>query len=312
VQFSAKGADALSEAIKGVKEKLADIVKGADIAGKAMRTAFDAAGASLSIFAGLTGTVQGEALSLRFQMLSREIASLFIPQIQAAINALGRLVEWLRNLSGEQQSNLAGWIVGASAAFKFGSVLGGLLGPIGAVVGALLGIGTGILVGKNGFSELLAVFRPAWDAISAGFAELKPQLMALVAELQPLINAFIRLAALSIRAVFIGLTEALKALVPILRYVVEQFRLLAEQYLPQDFFKPLAPATQREKPRQDVTLARTGVESVQDTFRRLQQASLRQDVADVPKQQLEKLGFIDEKLGFIATGVRLKKPVFTD
>lgn len=317
VQFSAAGVDVLTKTLAGVKAQLEKVRDGAEEVGKAAVSGFNKAQSALITLtrAGLAGTVQGEALALRLQLIGREIASVFVPQIQAAVAGLGKLVEVMRSLNGEQQANLAGWLLGAAGAFKFATALGGILGPIGAIVGALTGLFIGLEVGKNGFAGLLAVFQPVFDAIREGFAQLQPQISALVTELQPLINAFIRLTTISIREVFGALTEALKALVPILRFVVEQFRLLTESILPDNFFKPLTPPSQQQEPRTrtDVTPAKTGFESVQDSFRRIQQAALRQDLeSDVPKKQLEKLGFMDEKLGFIATAVRLKKPVFTD
>src|SRR5262249_54441383 len=62
--------------------------------------------------AGIQATTIGERLSWQQRMLSQQIASLFVPWIEKAIDALSRLTEWFRKLSGEQQESIRWWVAG--------------------------------------------------------------------------------------------------------------------------------------------------------------------------------------------------------
>lgn len=56
--------------------------------------------------AGLQGTVQGELLNYRMQLLSREIASVFLPVVQKMTDYIGEAVSWFRSLNREQQDQI--------------------------------------------------------------------------------------------------------------------------------------------------------------------------------------------------------------
>lgn len=74
-----------------------------------------AAGAIMGfVRSGLHGTAQGELLAYQFQLLSREIASIFLPTIQDFIGALQSTIDWFRALDSAQQKNIERWVtVGA-------------------------------------------------------------------------------------------------------------------------------------------------------------------------------------------------------
>lgn len=67
--------------------------------------------------AGYQGTVQGQALAVRFQQLSREIAATLLPYTDRLTDYMGRLVMWFRQLDGRGQE-LTGTIIGLGIALK--------------------------------------------------------------------------------------------------------------------------------------------------------------------------------------------------
>lgn len=79
------------------------------------------------IRAGLQGTAEGEVLSLRMQELSREIASVFLPTIHKVIDGIHKAVQWFRSLSVEQQDSVQKWtLIGLGVLFAI-KVIGMLL-----------------------------------------------------------------------------------------------------------------------------------------------------------------------------------------
>lgn len=166
------------------------------------------------IRSGLQGTAQGELLSLRMQMLSREIANLFLPAINAAVNGLVRLTEWFRSLSGQQQESIARWVaVGTSVlgvsiilpkvAAGFALVGNALttafaFNPILALVGVLVGVGlaadnTGELV-----ADLARSFRPLFQAVGEVVRPLLEFAGAVATALAPQIKRLAEILALPV------------------------------------------------------------------------------------------------------------------
>ena len=82
------------------------------------------------VHAGMQGTIEAERLNLAWTYLSRSIASIFKPTIDAATDAIFRLGNWFNKLTGNQQELIrntvlvSGAILGGVVAFR---VLGGLL-----------------------------------------------------------------------------------------------------------------------------------------------------------------------------------------
>ncbi len=60
---------------------------------------------------GLAGTVQGEQLSLAFERLSMQIAAVFLPIVEKVTGWIEKLVDWFRGLSGAQQDQIMRWVV---------------------------------------------------------------------------------------------------------------------------------------------------------------------------------------------------------
>lgn len=59
--------------------------------------------------AGFAASGAGQRFQLLQQQLSNQIASLFAPQIEKLVEWMQQLVDWFRNLSGEEQDQLATW-----------------------------------------------------------------------------------------------------------------------------------------------------------------------------------------------------------
>lgn len=120
---------------------LAEAFGGINQAAQGLAKAFAPAISQLSGFvtAGVAASAEGQMISYQFEELSHQIASLFAPQIHAAIDALGRLVSWFQNLSGEQQASLRGWglTLGgiAAAAFVLPRVIALFQGLAAAIAG---------------------------------------------------------------------------------------------------------------------------------------------------------------------------------
>lgn len=106
--------------------------------------------------AGLQGTVEGNRISMGFQLLSREIAGVFKPAIDSVTKSLFGIVGWFRSLSKEQQANIriaALWVVGilgAAVAFKI------LIGVILATQTAMMALGTAITTVTAGYVSAAA------------------------------------------------------------------------------------------------------------------------------------------------------------
>jgi len=108
-----------------------------------------ASGALLGyVHAGLSGTTTGEHLNFQFQELNRQIASLFLPAIEKGIQKLTDLVQWFRNLSGEQQHSIGRWL-------GVGTAMLGLL-TIGPKLVSMFGLVKGAFTGAFASNPLLA------------------------------------------------------------------------------------------------------------------------------------------------------------
>ncbi len=88
---------------------------------------------------GIWASGAGQVMGFQLEEISRQIASLFVPQIMAVINGLARLVGWFQALSGEQQKQLRQWGLFAAGltltAMILPKVIAGAMGLITAFKG---------------------------------------------------------------------------------------------------------------------------------------------------------------------------------
>jgi hypothetical protein len=84
--------------------------------------------------AGLAGTGEAAVMQLQFQLLSREIASVFLPTIQTVSGYIGRLADWFRHLTGAQQDSIRRWIEAAAVMATVATVIPRIAGAITGVL----------------------------------------------------------------------------------------------------------------------------------------------------------------------------------
>jgi hypothetical protein len=94
------------------------------------------------VSAGLQGTVAGAALEYRWQMLNREIATVFLPVINEVIGYLQEGVNWFRSLSQEQVDSYRKWILIGVGVLAVVAAIPKLIAGFGLVKMALSGIFT--------------------------------------------------------------------------------------------------------------------------------------------------------------------------
>jgi hypothetical protein len=124
--------------------------------------------------AGLAGTVEGDRLQLRFQMLSREIAGVFMPVITAVTDKLTQAVQWFKHLTGENQNLIMRIVLGTAAALAFAMVLPKIVGGVQLVIVAFkfLSVAIGALgteagIASGGILPLLGILITGAVALTA-------------------------------------------------------------------------------------------------------------------------------------------------
>ncbi len=89
--------------------------------------------------AGLAGTAQGNLLAAQFQLMSREIASVFVPTIQLVTRGIQALTDWFRNLTGPQQRMIEHFVQAAGVIVLVNQGLGRLSGAVLSFAQATVG-----------------------------------------------------------------------------------------------------------------------------------------------------------------------------
>ena len=155
VEFVVKGSEGVYKSLQTIHEQLGDVKTGMDQVAKIATIGFATASASLLGFvhAGTQGTAIGAQLAYQMGVLSRNIAGLFQPEMQKAIDLIRGAVEWMRSLTDAQRANIVRWIEAAAAAalvaIALPRVVSGIMAAVGAMKAltlALSGSGVGILL----------------------------------------------------------------------------------------------------------------------------------------------------------------------
>lgn len=215
VLFKQAGAADLDKSFALIHAKLEDLDKGARQVGQTMQTAMGF-GIAMAVdrlrgfaMAGLQASSMGTVLNFQMAELSRQIGSLFVPEIQKASELLGDLVRWFQNLTGEQQRSIAHWIefggilVAASTILpRIVGMFNGLAGavelvstafqglsltPLGLVAAGLVGLITvtgnwgNVLksVGES-FAKLAEPMKRLWESLSKVFERLATALAPII------------------------------------------------------------------------------------------------------------------------------------
>jgi hypothetical protein len=181
LQQTAAAAAPLGAGLSALTGRFAGLLGGVQAVGRVAGVAFaTATGAVLGwVAAGLRGTGVGELLSLRFGMLSREIAAVFLPTINRISDGIAALTAWFYRLTGTQQDQLQKWALTAAAALGVAAVLPKVAGALqavaagfkvvsavagggifGGVLAAVLALGAGGIVAQGGIGALAEAFAP--------------------------------------------------------------------------------------------------------------------------------------------------------
>jgi hypothetical protein len=88
--------------------------------------------------AGLGGTVQANRLALEMQLISREVAGIFLPVVDKATDALIKVRDRMQKLTGTQQDSALKWAATAAGALGFVAVAPRVIGALIAIKNAAL------------------------------------------------------------------------------------------------------------------------------------------------------------------------------
>ncbi len=256
--------------------------------GQATSSAFGGATSMITSFAraGLSGTTMGERLGLQFQLLSREIASLFIPVLERVIDVLQSVTSWFRNLSGPQQSFIGGIAAAGIALVAVAAIIpriiGGLQGmaavftllsanPFVALVGLIAALLVGTESGRSALGRLAAAFGPIVTAVGQLFAALKPVI--------DLLGNVVGAVADFIGGIASGIASGIEAVTDFLGFTSEADRRRSAQQQAQQ-------RQQAGRDRQEVAGTTRGREGLEATFLRFQEAALKTGQGDTAMRQL--------------------------
>jgi hypothetical protein len=184
VQLDVKGLDVVQKAFDQVHagmEKLAkeakwtgigmvDVFKGTSTAAAGLNAALAPVTGHLQgmVLAGINVSHFGELLSLRFQELNRQMASVFVPTVDFVIVKLDGLIRWFRSLTGEQQATLRQWGLWIAGIGVAATVLPRVIASVQALGVAVKGVSlvlTGLSV-SNPWVLLLTVLAGAGAALA--------------------------------------------------------------------------------------------------------------------------------------------------
>jgi phage-related protein len=171
IEFVTKGVSEFTTALDGVHDKLERIKTGMDQVAKVAAYGFATATASLMGFvrAGTQGTAIGAQFAFQMGVLSRNIAGLFQPEMQKAIDLIRSAVDWLRSLTDQQRANIVRWVEAAAAAALVAIALPRVVAGIILTVNALRALAVAITAGLSatGIGALLPLVGAIISIVSA-------------------------------------------------------------------------------------------------------------------------------------------------
>lgn len=262
------------------------------------------------IFAGLRGTSVGEAMGVRMTLLSRQIAAIFLPQIMKVVDWLGKLVLWFQRLTGHQQASLRRWILfgvalagtlalmplvaagiqmvvnqlyNFAAAFTTAASstgIGALLPVIGAIIAGLLALTVGLGVAGGGFERLARQLRPILDELSRAFGDLMEEAEPILVGLSDLIANGLVVALKMVTFQLQQITSAIKGI----KAAWDQLPPAARGAL-AGAMAALGMGKTKKEDKARLDTAGGQFEGFQDTWRRMQSAAFKPDMAKSEAQK---------------------------
>jgi hypothetical protein len=108
---------------------------------------------------GLSMGAMGQLLQFQMQRLSLTMSGLFRPEIEKITQLIGKLTNWINNLTSAQKAAIAHWIQGAAAALAVAVIMPRIVTGIQAVIGAVhaLGAAVGLLEAETGIGAILPI-----------------------------------------------------------------------------------------------------------------------------------------------------------
>ncbi len=134
-------------------KKVSEGIKEMKVAAQGVQVALGAATLGVLGFAkaGFAGTTHMGALEAQMTRLSRGVAGIFVPEMNKLIELIQRGADWLHNLSGEQQRQIAYWVKIGAAALAVSLILPKVITIGGGVVTVLKSMSTAV----NGLNLVL-------------------------------------------------------------------------------------------------------------------------------------------------------------
>lgn len=249
------------------------------------------------IRAGLAGTAEAALMQTQFSLLSREIAGVFKPVIDGVNDALRTVRDTLAGMSGETQETIRN-IVGATAAFagtlmiipKVTSAIASLkavmnaaamANPWSLAIAGLAALLVGTETGREAAMGLVEAFGGIAEAISPILVAVGEIAAVLGEGLMAPIKAF----ADFLKAVVVPIFDRLK---PVFEFIGEVLKLLAKGIgWVMSILGIKKKEDEEKKPKSAVSNAGGNIEDLEGTFKRIQSAALKTDIAQATRERME-------------------------
>ncbi len=124
--------------------------------------------------AGFAGTAESDMFGTQLKMLSQEIASIFLPIMEAATEKVMEITDWFRSLSGEEQDNILQIVTWVGAIGLAIAVIPKIVSAIGAIITVVRSLGAAMAFLKaltGGWAQIaLAVAATAAAVVALEYA----------------------------------------------------------------------------------------------------------------------------------------------
>ena len=222
INFSLQGVEVFQKGLDQAQAGLKKVADGAEKAGAVVQAAFGKASLVLGglVTAGVAASAWGQQFGFYMERLSRVVAGLFGPEIQKVLGWLRQLTNTLASLSDAQRTQIAHFVEGAAAALAMAIVLPKVFAGVQLLVGGIGELVAGMLaldVETGGLLPLLGMLVTGFAALAVGTEVGRNGLGGLWKAVQPLVEAFGKLA-----------TEAMKAIGPIIDVGLQLFQGFAD------------------------------------------------------------------------------------
>lgn len=230
VEFTTRGVEPINRALTQMQGQLANVQRGADAVGAVASRAFSRASVALGgmVTAGVAMSSTGQVLSFHMERLSRTVAGLFAPEIQKAIDLVGRLTDRLQSLTDAQRAQIVRWVTAGAAMLATAIVIPRIVSGVTMLVGAIKTLTTALAVANiasGGIVTAIGVIGTALGALAVGAGVAEHGLGGLFASVRPLLE--------SLGQIFSTLFEAIKPLLAGLVGIFERVAQAIQAVMPQ-------------------------------------------------------------------------------